>query len=212
MKYNRLASPALLLLLLITSTGCERADVAPLPNPHGTAGAGGGTGCTRAAVAHRAAETACDRDRMRPPGDELRPNEVANLCSSDDDCSAGQNGRCIRFSRLECTYDACFSDDACATGGPCECDQGKGKTNVCGAGNCQADGDCPESGFCSPSPHSCVGFRPDGYYCHTCKDECVNSSDCPAIAPKDNRSFTPICYYDTQKAHWACGGASLCNP
>jgi hypothetical protein len=68
--------------------------------------------------------------------------------------------------------------------------------NACSTGNCQADSDCGDDGFCSPTLGSCGNYMGVvGYYCHTCEDECVNDWDCGRGAG---------CVYSQEVEHWVC--------
>ena len=91
---------------------------------------------------------------------------VILACSRDADCVAGINGRCdpmMRSPGCACSYDQCFADADCTTGGPCECrppipiNVAGGQsapaptpTNTCKQGNCRIDANCGGS-YCSPS-------------------------------------------------------------
>jgi hypothetical protein len=83
----------------------------------------------------------------------------------------------------------------------CTCDQEGERGYYCKAGNCAIDGDCAESGYCSPSwSSSCGAFLGVvGWYCHTKKDECVNDSECT----KDKQQG--YCAFDQVKKYWRCG-------
>lgn len=167
------------------------------------AGRGASTvGCSRAPLVHRAAAETCDRERE--PGNPIitggRPE-----CVKDADCTSGENGRCVNAgfgsgagAVAKCSYDACFVDDACTRGGACVCGASNSiENNYCARGNCHTDPDCGHNGFCSPSLGICGrALGTDGYYCHTCDDECVDDSDCkqPAF----------FCGYAPDLKRWKC--------
>lgn len=165
--------------------------------------------CTRAPLLHRedAAARACDHNR--PPGD-MRPQPIPEgtptNCASDADCNAGENGRCIaEFIYYVCTYDQCFSDSDCMSGGPCGCSVGDrySDANICLQGDCRIDADCGPGGYCSPSHSACGNL--DGYFCHTCTDECVDDADCPELSDRHR-----LCVYSSEAGHWICGSLMQC--
>ena len=121
-------------------------------------------------------------------------------CLRDEDCTAGDNGRC-HFDRAgaRCTYDACFTDAECPEeGGPCICDSGNGGGNACLPGNCKTDADCGSDGYCSPTASECGGVV--AYYCRTPDDSCVDDAGCPGGQ----------CMYRPEVARWACGARHVC--
>lgn len=167
--------------------------------------------CMRAPIRHRenAADGNCDHDR--PPGDMRSPPDIPaggiTNCASDADCNAGENGRCMaEFIYYVCSYDQCFSDADCTNGGPCGCEEGDrySDANICLPGNCRTDGDCGVSGYCSPTRSICGTL--DGYYCHTCEDECIDNADCPEVPNRQRQ-----CTYSTEVEHWICGSSGQCS-
>ncbi len=169
----------------------------------------GADASVRVPLKHRATATACPTARGSMNGTW---GDAGNLgdCSSDSDCTAGTNGRCIPgfggAFHLQCSYDECSNDTMCpGTVCVCRADATSSNPNVCGssASNCRVDADCGPSGFCSPTESSnqfCYGEALT-YACHTPADECVDDSDCGADGS---------CNYDPSAAHWKCG--SLCLP
>jgi hypothetical protein len=121
-------------------------------------------------------------------------------CAADAHCSEGVNGRCEDLRGAVCTYDECFADSECNTGGPCACEGGFwSDSNACLAGNCQTDADC--GGYCSPSFGDCGDYAGViGYYCHTPEDTCLDDADCSG--PDTGAGY---CMYRPEVAHWACG-------
>lgn len=122
-------------------------------------------------------------------------------CARDDHCTEGVNGRCEDLRGAACTYDECFSDSECNTGGPCACEGGFwSDSNACLAGNCRTDADC-SGGYCSPTFGGCGDYAGvTGYYCHTPEDTCVDDADC--TGPDTGQGY---CMYRPEVAHWACG-------
>ncbi len=126
-------------------------------------------------------------------------------CSEHEDCSDGDNGRCVpgRDGNV-CTYDQCFQDSDCDDTqwgiGVCGCrtvDDSYG-ANVCLYGDCEVDADCGEAGFCSPSFGNCGYYSGVvGFFCHTPDDECINDEDCSG-------EHGAYCAYDRQRGVWAC--------
>lgn len=150
---------------------------------------------------HRPEAVVCDEER--PPGyDGSYP--VTGECESDDDCVAGERGRCTDMRGLTvCTYDECVDDSACPTGGPCGCEQGFwAEHNVCLAGNCRLDSDCGVNGYCSPTLGDCGNYTGIiGYWCHTPEDECVNDSQCASTSESLGPGY---CMYASEVGHWVC--------
>lgn len=120
-------------------------------------------------------------------------------CTTDADCTAGINGRCVRTTRTAaCNYDECFRDEDCAAGSICECDGSRGGGNTCVPSDCVTDDDCGEF-LCSPSLGSCGHFSPPTMYrCHTNEDGCSTDADCAAV------SDTAYCAFDTTLGSWQC--------
>lgn len=124
----------------------------------------------------------------------------AQQCLSDADCAAGDNGRCNNNREIwSCSYDTCYSDATCTTGGPCACEGARSSdANACLPGNCQADADCASDGYCSPTFGDCGNYGGViAYYCHTPADECVDDAECEGGGG--------YCMYRPEIGHWACG-------
>ena len=154
---------------------------------------------------HRAAGATCDAERPLYPITEMPPDW--SDCDGHDDCTDGINGRCTgnSFHGYRCTYDGCFADGECADrGGPCLC-RGEaggrgGDAHRCVMGDCQTDADCGPGGFCSPTLGDCGDYGgTNGYYCHTCDDECTDDADCG-----DGTWGRGYCRYDEVLGHWRC--------
>jgi hypothetical protein len=170
---------------------------------------------SEAPMNHRPNDSQC----ATPPaaGDCLangQPTGSRLSCSSDNDCTTGDNGRCNVASPFggaagcDCDYDTCMVDTDCKTGELCVCHGSPytgGDGNTCMPGNCRVHSDCGPNGYCSPSENldSC-GFV-GGYYCHTCRDTCVNDSDCPM----SDDGF-PTCVWSSTAGHWQCGVQLAC--
>ena len=132
---------------------------------------------------------------------------------SDNDCQAGENGRCnctsifpFPYNELLCSYDSCRSDSDC-NGTVCRCREDptplQTTQNYCfPAGNCLQDSDCGVGGYCSPSlVAGCGAGTWYGYFCHTPGDECMDDSDCA--------EGNAYCAFDGTSAHWICS-TGLC--
>lgn len=153
----------------------------------------------QAPSSHRATGTTCPAGRG--PG-ALTPGcpdaGVPPACTSDADCTAGRNGRCLPTPGLacapQCSYDACQSDADCA-GEACICRMSSDdpSANVCATGNCATDADCGPGGFCSPS--GLLDACGIGYYCHTPNDTCLDDADCAS---------SEGCSFDPHALAWAC--------
>jgi Cys-rich repeat protein len=139
-------------------------------------------------AAHRAPDVeavACPRERGSEP---LAADATPTECRTDADCTAGQNGRCVRVSNhgghgpsLEasrCSYDACFADADCADVNHAICWCGRtsgavvGEGHSCSAGECTTDADCGEGRYCRRGG--------SGRFCHSPADECLEDQPCPA--------------------------------
>jgi len=150
---------------------------------------------------HRAVGEQCDH--TRPPGNVPDVYEAGDglVCYTDDECTDGVNGRCVDRRGPSCTYDECFSDSDCNTGGPCGCEMGFWSDfNTCLAGNCQVDSDCGESGYCAPSFGTCGSYSGVvAYWCRTPEDSCVTDQECanPTMGPG-------YCAYLPEVGHWSC--------
>jgi hypothetical protein len=155
---------------------------------------------------HRPSDAQCST--TAPPANCSGAAHVS--CTSDSDCTAGADGRCIgegggpvSNSYCLCTYDTCMHDTDCPSGQVCAC---HGSTymanegNFCSTGNCRVDTDCGPGGYCSPSPVTvtCGGAYLAGYYCHSAADVCINGSDCQEPGGS-------ACVYSTTDARWQCG-------
>jgi hypothetical protein len=167
---------------------------------------------------HRAVAAACSQARpagVAPPTCHLTGATVG-LCSTDQDCSSGPNGRCncqriggTTQSQNTCSYDACQSDSDCH-GGVCDCRENpingsssSDSPTVCLTGNCHVDSDCGGGGYCSPSPApGCGATSWFGYFCHTPNDQCVDDVDCG-----DGSGY---CAYDGTASRWLCS-SGLCR-
>ncbi|HKP57311.1 MAG TPA: hypothetical protein VJV78_11355 [Polyangiales bacterium] len=160
-------------------------------------GGAGGDACKRTPAKHRAAAEMCDRERSASSEPSPQPSTG---CTSDAECTQGTNGRCGPNNRgvRSCNYDQCFADGECTKGGPCVCAPGGQGNNVCFMGNCQTDADCGANGYCSPSFGSCGNYAGVvAYYCHSCKDECVDDADCSSQGGG-------YCAYEPTAGYWKC--------
>lgn len=160
---------------------------------------------------HIPAGTSCRT--TRPAGNE--PNGYtcpdagfSGCCSSDAECTDGQNGRCTITGNggPHCTYDECTTSNDCATGKSCGCgDVNQYSFNTCVPSNCRTDADCGANGYCSPTlDFTCgtYGGEYTGVYCHTPKDQCMNDSDC-------GNATNARCSYNPESSRWECA-TSMC--
>jgi hypothetical protein len=182
-----------------TTAAGNPSNAAGNTNPAGSGSGGRGAAgtpaqsCTRKPANHRPTAEMCDHERV--PSAEV-PQPVSG-CTTDAECTEGQNGRCGPNNRgiRTCNYDQCFSDSECKEGGPCICG-GVEANNRCFPGDCRTDADCGASGSCSPSFGTCGNYSGVvAYYCHTCKDECIDDRDC-----RDGG----YCAYEPTVGHWKC--------
>lgn len=163
----------------------------------------GSHGLGREPAVHR--PSAIDCDHVRSDGSTPDPGAPAS-CMVDADCSTGENGRCTGNSHdgWACTYDTCFTDDACGAGGVCQCEGGfRSDANVCLGGDCRIDSDCGPGGYCSPSLGSCGDYGGIvGWFCHAAEDECIDDVDC---ADGEMPFFGGgYCAFDPLVGHFRC--------
>jgi hypothetical protein len=125
---------------------------------------------------HRAAATVCTLSAIADGG--------LPSCQTNADCASAQNGSQLLMNCVhgQCTYDDCLVDSDCPNNAACVCNGtfygGLGYAgNHCIPGQCRLDSDCGPGGYCSPSIGRCGSYQ--GYYCHTARDICVDSTkDC----------------------------------
>jgi hypothetical protein len=187
------------------SAGTSSADAAPADPPFDEGPIFDATG--RVPTYHRPAHASCSHDRG--PGNTYAFPEYADSefseCHSDDECTAGIDGRCLAVDyRDVCSYDECFADDDCGPGGVCDCfddrPPGAGPAYArpghrCSKGNCVVDADCGPPGWCSP------GMDGPGWYCHTPRDQCFDLEDCsPLGCKRDVVSGTFGCFPTSGKS------------
>jgi hypothetical protein len=171
----------------------------------------------KAPLLHRFKANTCSTNfRPAPPPCTAQDGSfpAQNDCSTNGDCSAGTNGRCLMTPSVPapdapvnclCSYDTCFKDSDCLTTGPCDCLSGTRTTaaNRCLPGNCRVDADCGPGRYCSPTRHTVTLYFDkqvwQGYYCHTAADACVNDSDC-----SQDWLYGAHCAYDTLESAWNC--------
>jgi len=179
-------------------------------------GPGSGTDAGRAPVNHRPSDAQCSTPAA--PGDCAGPGPSPGGCTSDSNCTAGTNGRCLHpgggpAADCSCTYDACVVDTDCPSGKTCAC-HGSPYTdsagNACVTGNCRVDADCGAGGYCSPSSlNEICGDSLAGYYCHTAADLCIDDSDCSPNVPASPDG--PACAYGATDARWECVARPICE-
>jgi hypothetical protein len=182
---------------------------------------------SRIPVSHRASTTcpAHPASTSTAPACTAVPADsgLHGQCATDNDCVSGINGRCIcqyppddaGAPYPRCAYDQCGSDNDCS-GQVCGCgvveDTGDASATqalfvqyACVPGQCHADSDCGDGGYCSPSLSLC-GFVAE-FACHTAQDECVNNSDC-AAEPLDGG--VAACVYKDGLGYWTCSQIYAC--
>jgi hypothetical protein len=170
-------------------------------------------GCGHNVLNHRPTIGTCPPS-PGPPG----PDAATASCASASDCSDAGPRFCVGG---HCAEDECTSDTNCGATGICSCGfVGSGTAgvvvpNTCMMGEgCQTDAQCP-SGYCSPSLDSIfIGGLSGGtnysysYHCHVSADTCTNDSDCgPQTTP--TMPHTPVCMWNAQLGHFACGTPSV---
>ena len=117
---------------------------------------------TRVPANHRLAGSACPQDRGGGVSAVStfcsQSSPLVGICTGDDTCTTGTNGRCLQgpgpACNYGCTYDECYGDSDCAGNIPCACRSSASDSaaNTCAtASNCRVDTDCGPGGFCSPS-------------------------------------------------------------
>jgi hypothetical protein len=153
-------------------------------------------------------------------------------CTSDADCTAGTNGRCLMRTGggpagplSSCSYDRCFDDSECSKGTICNCRESNTSfdENACyPAGACRLDSDCGPNGYCSPSlinaVCACWGPAPQRHQqsgmcfvnglpapCET--DVCGHGYFCHTksdICVDDSDCVGGTCNYNMFEARWSC--------
>ena len=194
----------------------------PVSSAAGT-DAGGAPDVAHAPLQHRSTAASCPS--QRGPGPTCA-DTMCSSCSSDSQCSGGENGRCFPWEGLVsyggCSYDECFTDSNCGARTPCLCrgSATDNNANICDVGgNCAVDSDCGPGGYCSPSMETCYSSNPEAvvegrnyggpnpYYCHTASDLCINDSDCASPDAGTATTYPPTytpCAYNVQDERWEC--------
>jgi hypothetical protein len=139
---------------------------------------------------------------------------VTQSCATDADCTAQENGYCIREDSgqtivISCVY-GCEEDSNCATGEVCSCEDSflselsrePLQLGVCRTAVCESDADCGPGLMCiSPVQAACGTPRPGEFRCQTPEDECGGPGDCPPAKGE--------CMYRTD--HYACEAYPICG-
>lgn len=191
---------------MVVCFGCNQSGLSASGDGGGTDG--GGADLHRmpeVPLVHRATADPCPT--TRPPGGCTFSGPLSS-CTSDAQCTAGNNGRCTGdpHDGCRCTYDECVTDGDCASGTLCDCrTPGKGLApgpNRCLTAGCRLDSDCGAGGYCSPTlDPSCGAFTGrTGWYCHTASDTCTNDRECPM-----DGGAGAYCGYHPEVGHWQCG-------
>ena len=163
---------AALIAFAVTAVACVR------PNEHskdmdGDVARTDHGSCSLATLPGRSAGATCDDTRPTGPLDLLRPTPFLGgcpvfVCSEHDDCTSGENGRCVGNSKdgQYCTYDTCFTDEDCsdqqldflATPGEyavCVCEGGLfSDNNRCVPANCRPTPIVPTGGSAAHLAHT----------------------------------------------------------
>jgi Cys-rich repeat protein len=150
---------------------------------------------------HRATRAVCGRT---PEGSGADGSLLS--CSSSTDCQVPGGGTQY-CAQQQCGPDQCLVDADCDPGRVCVCASEVGggigpRLNLCVPSNCTVDSDCGAGGYCSPSRSYCGGVT--GYYCHSNRDTCVDSTtDCSSCGGNS-------CVYAPTVGHFVCG-TSTCD-
>lgn len=125
-----------------------------------------------------------------PPPPPSRSLCVFDSCHSDSDC--GAKSKCVCGSgrgidRNQCVpLDRCRADGDCGAGNICLCGSAA-KYNYCVEGDCHEDADCDD------------GFKCESNHCHSKKDTCRTSADCPPVAEGPR-----TCRWGREARRWDC--------
>lgn len=128
---------------------------------------------------HRASAVACDTAIEQPA---CRGDEGHRSCTTDAECTAGTNGKCISGmgqigSYCGCEY-ACASDADCKADQACVCkEQAKVGHSTCAPASCRTDADC-DSGRCGVSSHHNGCGTEVALACRSSADRCASDADC----------------------------------
>lgn len=115
---------------------------------------------------------------------------VFDYCHADADC--GPKAKCVCGSgkgldRNHCVpLDMCRADADCLAENVCLCGT-RGNANYCVEGDCHQDGDCDD------------GFKCENNHCHSKKDTCKSSADCPPTAEGPR-----TCRWGRETKHFDC--------
>ena len=196
--------------LVVSLLGCSSlsGDSRAVTGAAPTGGARSAPMCGGSAQQHRGVPNACDAQRRASDPMALGITQSGE-CKADADCKDGRNGRCLvsAVAAPRCTYDECLTDADCGEGKNCFCAPGDYVHNRCVEANCHTDADCNEDGACSASYGDCGALHDvQGYYCHTCEDECTDDRDCwgETQQPRD-------CRYDKKRKLWSCAVTFSCH-
>jgi len=178
-------------------------------HPHGCVEVDDDTGAYESCegtFAHHPANVVCPLSPHPDPGDaggapsdgsggagDVPPEPpVDQRCVSDLDCTAADEGYCIRndsgqFILVDCLY-ACTKDVDCKSGEVCSCEDSFLSEvsrlpltfGVCKPAVCASDAECGAGLLCiSPVQAACSTPRPGEFRCQSPEDECGGPGDCP---------------------------------
>jgi len=178
---------------------------------------GGAQSTARPAAPYAFAPTAHDCGTEPRPAGSVAVAVDGGECSGDQDCTAGEEGRCEPGrgspSLPTCSYHACSTDQDCqGATSVCGCGIGWAKQNLClSNSNCRTDSDCAFGERClfsGPVIFTVTGLDKGdeiggvnyqgeavGFFCTTPKDDCT--------CPHDSGQAS-ACVYNIDAKHWQC--------
>lgn len=123
-------------------------------------------------------------------------------CASDEDCSAGRNGRCANYLYASCRYDFCQVDADCSEGSHCIC-PARQRYYQCIVEGCIDDSNCPDASCREDLTLLVDSGAAPSKHCTTVRDECQSASDCEA--PEG-------CGFDVASMRWTCRESVFVGP
>ncbi len=133
------------------------------------------------------------------------PGPPRSQCSSDEECTDGDQGRCSRTTShgFSCTYDECDADEDCGEGHLCGCGVGWMGQDRCLPDRCSGecgDVDCAPTWGCNGPNGAYLVDSAQAFACHTAHDECRADTDCP----RDEFCTRGPLTRDALLDHWEC--------
>lgn len=150
---------------------------------------------------HRAGAITCDTAIEQAA---CRGDEGHRSCTTDAECTAGPNGKCVTGNGqigpyCDCVY-ACATDADCKAEEACVCkEQSRLGHATCAPATCRVDADC-ESGRCGVSAyHNGCGIEV-AQACRSSADQCASDADCTGSKCRVQRRGEGAPVWDCQRS------------